>query len=738
MGGANIYASRPLGVSRMSESQHTEAPSAGEQTEAWFLAHLAKQPINTALLLAALRTLRDSGRAAEAEQRAELLQDTLADRKKSEQALETLHLRARWASLEGRKDTNWAEEVEDVLGGEWEVKALIDESGFNRPVVSGVEAVRRLQLLLKLREGAMVYDRTWGLGSVSRLDSFNKKIEIDFERRTGHQMSFAYAAESLTLVGNDHILMWRRKRQEDLRNLVKNDPAEVVRMALASFGPSTVAQLQTALCSGIVLESDWKRFWEQARKKLKSDAAVHIPSARSEALRLLEGAQSQQDQWFDAIARERSLAKIVAALEELAGRQSIPTFNESQRGVLLDRLGFALKGAPSTDFSTRARIVMVAATLHLEDRLAADRVPDFFNGRAFDETLKQLPARPLRAFLRYLHQHDAARLRALILDRIDRAEIGILNEALSYLEEIGAEAEVAKRFKQAFDTRAPSLEMLSWLSRNTEKHAVWGITTTALMVQFMIEATEQEANGDRLKAQNQLRERFAKPEWLKVVMESLSATERQQMVLRIKESNGWPALDRASVLGQIVKLDASLAPLLVAGEDQAPASRGPVTSKRSFRERQEQLDRIVRVEIPQVAKDIALARSYGDLRENHEYKAAKEAQAILFRRRDELLQELGRVTPSDFKGFQTEKAGVATTVTLAYEDGKRETYHILGLWDGDTTQHIISSASRMAEALNGYMAGEKLMVPSERGEVEVTLVSVEPLPSAILDAVSRE
>ncbi|MCO5061953.1 MAG: GreA/GreB family elongation factor [Kiritimatiellae bacterium] len=163
-----------------------------------------------------------------------------------------------------------------------------------------------------------------------------------------------------------------------------------------------------------------------------------------------------------------------------------------------------------------------------------------------------------------------------------------------------------------------------------------------------------------------------------------------------------------------------------------------MTSKRSFRERQQQLDHILSVEIPKVARDIALARSYGDLRENHEYKAAKEAQTILFRRRDELMQELRRVTPSDFRGFSTDKAGVATTVTLSYEDGRQERYHILGAWDGDTARGIISSTSRMAEALIGHSAGETLVVPSEDGEAKATLTQVAALPAELLAYISQE
>ena len=721
----------------MSEASRNDIPSADEQTEAWFLAQMAKPQLETAFLLDALRVLREGGKPAEAEQRVELLQDTLGERKKPLEALDALMLRARWAAIDSRTGVNWAEESSDVLGGEWEQKALIDESGFARPIPP-VEAIRRLRMLMSLREDVLVHDRTWGLGVVTKVDTFNKKVEIDFERRAGHQMSFSYAAESLHHVGHDHILMWKRKRADELRKRVQEDPAEVVRMTLRSFGPQTVTQLQAVLTHGIVAEPDWKRFWEQARKKLKGDPNIHLGSGRSEPLRILEGAASQQDQLFDSLARERDIGRVISTLEELAGRKTPPKLSDTQRSVLADRLAFALKGATSQDLTTPARLVMAAGALELVEKLDPARVPDFFQGRIFDETLKQLPARPLRGFLRFLQSRNADALHAMLLDRLARFDIGVLNEAMLYLQETSLEADAAARFKQAFAARQPSLEMLSWLGRFPEKCAAWGLCAPSLMISLMVESLEQDASGERLKAQNQLRERFSKPDWLKTIMGQLDRPEVEAMLLRIKESTGWPALDRASVLGQMVKINPDLAPLLVARDEGVSAARGPVTSKRSFRERQQQLDRIVSVEIPKVAKDIALARSYGDLRENHEYKAAKENQTILFRRRDELMQELRRVTPSDFRDFPSDKAGIATTVTVAYPDGRRETYHILGAWDGDTGRSIISSTSRMAEVLMGHVPGDQLMVPSEHGEVAATLESVQPLSAEILAWVGKE
>ncbi len=701
-------------------------------TEEWFLAEIALSPVPVPELMASLEDLRAHGKNDLAEAWAELLQDTLAERKLQDDALGVLETRIRWAAAAGRPGKGWAQEAMDVCGTTWDQKALLDEAGFEKSIPPA-ESVRRLRLLRRLKEGVLCYDRTWGLGVVRRLDGFYKRVEIDFEHKLGHQLSLAYAAETLQLLAEDHLLAWKRNRAEDLARLVANKPGEVVRMALRSFGALNVTQLQAALVPTLMTDGEWKKFWERARRDLKSDTSVVMPTTRTETIRVLESATSREDEWFARLARELKLDEILDAVEDLAGREPPPELDGKRRGIVKDRLAYAMHGALRDDPGMRARLLMAAQALGLLEETGGRKALDEFLGIVvLENTLRQLPARLNRKFLRFLAETEGDRIIEILKRIMARCEISILNETTAYLLDIGQEELVASLYRAAFATRAPSIEMLSWVGRYPEKWEAWKLATAPATMQFMLEALEAEANGQRLKAQNQLRERFSKAEWMKDWINRLEPEEVEKLLLRIKDSGAWPTLDRQSVLAHMVKLRPELAPLLASKPSKNEnAGRGPVTSTRMFRERQQQLDRIVNAEIPRVAKDIAVARSYGDLRENFEYKAAKEAQSILFHRRDELMRQLQMVTPTDFKDFPCEKSGIATTVTIEYPDGRREQYHILGEWDSDTEKGIISSTSRMAVALIGRQAGEDVVVPSESGDLKCRLVEVSPLPDEI-------
>lgn len=707
-------------------------PAPHALTEEWFLSQIALTPVPVIDLLASLEAMRDGGQIELAESWAEMLQDSLAEKKLVDDALRALELRIRWASADKRSGVAWSQEAMDVCGATWDQKALIEESGFEKGVAAA-EAVRRLRLLRSLREGVLCYDRTWGLGVVLRVDGFYKRVEVDFERKLGHQFSLAYAAETLQLVGDDHLLAWKKRRGDELAKLMANKPGEVVRMTLRSFGALTVTQLQAALVPTLMPEADWKKFWERARRDLKSDHSVIMPATRTETIRILESATSREQEWFAKLGRELNLDHILEAVEDLAGRSPVPTLEAKRRTVVQDRLAYAMHGALRDDPGMRARLLMSAQALGLLEEIGGRKALDeFLSPVVLENTLRQLPARLNRKFLRFLAETEGERVVEMLRRMLPRCEIGILNEVAAYLLDINREDLVSAVFRAAFATRAPSLEILAWISRFSDKWEAWQLAPAPATMQFMLEALESEASGQRLKAQNQLRERFAKPEWIKEWMNRLEPHENETLLLRIKDSAAWPTLDRQSVLANMVKQRPELAPLLASRTTKTEnAGRGPVTSARMFRERQQALDRIVNAEIPKVAKDIAIARSYGDLRENFEYKAAKEAQSILFHRRDELMRQLQQVTPTDFKGYPTERAGIATTVVIEYADGRREQYHILGEWDSDTTRGIISSTSRMAVALIGRSAGDELTVPSENGDLKCRLVEVKPIPEEI-------
>lgn len=710
---------------------------AGEEVvfnEDWFLAQLEAEVVEPAPLLAWLGELRAAGRADEAEAHSALLLDVLRGRQAVDKALDVVRWRAEgWAGgPDGRARAR--EEVLSVLGVGSESQVLVEEAGFASEVPLA-ECFRRLKVLRALKPEVLCYEKTWGLGLVRRVDFFYRQVVVDFERRKDHRLALGYAGQVLQILPEEHLLACHYRDPAGVAARAREHPAEVVRHALRSYGPLTVAQLKDILVPRILAEADWKAFWESARKALKEDACVEVPAKRTEPLRLLDRARAFDAEWFAALRGERVLETLLERISELVAQVPPGALDAGARETLSERLGYVFRGADARHPEYAAQAVLRARELGVRvgDQDPESLLERYLEPAVFREAVTRLPARDVPVLLAQLHEVARERAERLLLEVLPELEWTGLNAALDLLLVAGREAEVAQAIRRLTEGQQADVEVLYWLVRHPEKLGAWGLGTAQDLARWILRALEREHRGARRKARNLLQERFERAGWLEDVLAAMPPGERRDFGEWLFRHPAWPVLDRRAMLGRLVKTFPDLRSVLAAEAGEAPGRRqGDVTSRRSYAEKRTQLERIVNVDLPRLSREIARARGYGDLSENYEYKAAKEAQALLLRRRAELEQMLQRVRPTDFEqSGNPEVAGTGTRVTLEWANGRRATFHILGVWDSDEALGIVSSQSPLAKALEGRRAGEEVRVPSAEGDAPARIVEIGPLPESV-------
>jgi transcription elongation GreA/GreB family factor len=159
--------------------------------------------------------------------------------------------------------------------------------------------------------------------------------------------------------------------------------------------------------------------------------------------------------------------------------------------------------------------------------------------------------------------------------------------------------------------------------------------------------------------------------------------------------------------------------------DREEKQEALIVSWESLEKRQAEYEDIVSKKIPENTKEIAIARDYGDLRENFEFKAAKEMQRVLMRRKQEMERDLAMARGTDFANPDTRQVSIGTTVTFrGTTDDRSDTYHILGAWDTDPERHILSYKAMVAQSLLGHKTGETVVLSTESGDRSVEIVSI--------------
>lgn len=129
-----------------------------------------------------------------------------------------------------------------------------------------------------------------------------------------------------------------------------------------------------------------------------------------------------------------------------------------------------------------------------------------------------------------------------------------------------------------------------------------------------------------------------------------------------------------------------------------------------------------------VAERIKIAREFGDLSENSEYDDAKNEQALLEARIQEIENTLRVAKVVDGDEISVRKVGIGTSVTVHdYEFDEDITYGIVGATEVDLPNNKISNESPVGKALIGAKKGDEVDVETPSGVMKYKVLSIEKL-----------
>ena len=155
---------------------------------------------------------------------------------------------------------------------------------FEKLAAAGKLTRQNVEALVALTESGYCYHRSWGFGKITTVDAVFSRFVIDFQSKPAHAMDLAFAAESLKAISIDHIYARKVSDIESLRQMAALNHLDLIKLVLQSFGGrATVDQIQQALVPEVI-EDDWKKWWEAAKRELKKNGHFQVPLKKSEPL----------------------------------------------------------------------------------------------------------------------------------------------------------------------------------------------------------------------------------------------------------------------------------------------------------------------------------------------------------------------------------------------------------------------------------------------------------------------
>jgi transcription elongation factor GreA len=577
---------------------------------------------------------------------------------------------------------------------------------FEKLAAAGKIEGRHVEPLTQLVEGGCCSHRSWGFGRIKTVDTVFARFTIDFPGKPGHTMDLSFAAENLKPIPKDHILARKANDLEGVRHLAAHH-LDLIKLVLNSFGgKATTDQIQAVLVPDVIRD-DWKKWWETAKREMKKDGHFIVPSKKTEPVVFQTQETSLQDRLLADFRAAKGLKARILVVAEVTKLASDLTDKKAAAGEIIAALNTDI----STYLRTQPAVALEAVFARDELAEAAGLQPTTVEISAaqiwgqdikFGPMLELIPAAKHHRALASFKTANPDRWQEILRGSLNFVSAKLAKEFASLLIAEGKLDLLKETLAKLIRQHTASSELLLWFGRERNEDFVDILGPEVFRA--MLTAMERDQFNE--KRSNRLRDFILEDQEL---LNELTATADVEVVKDLTRalqlSPVFDDMDKRSLLARLVKKHPAVQSL-VSGEQTKQDSTIQV-SWESLERRRLEYQELVQKKIPANSKEIAIARSYGDLRENHEYKAAKEMQKIIMRQKEELEAQMMRARGMGFSNAKTDAVNIGTTVRATnLETNQSESFTILGAWDSDPDQGIISYLTPIGQALLNRKVGD--------------------------------
>jgi transcription elongation GreA/GreB family factor len=580
---------------------------------------------------------------------------------------------------------------------------------FEKMAAAGKLDRHHIDSLVQLTNSGFCMHRSWGFGRIKTVDTVFARFTIDFPNKVGHNMDLAFAAESLKPIPKEHILARKASDLEGLRQLAATNHLELVKLVLSSYGGrATPDQIQQVLVPEVIRD-DWKKWWEAAKRELKKNGHFQVPLKKTEPIIYQVQEVSLQDRLLQEFRGAKGLkARLLVASEllknahDLADKQAaatevnaalnaeIPSYQRTQPAVALEAI------------FVRDDIREMAGQGPAEGELEARTI--WSQELKLGPLMEQLPAAKHRRALESFQAANPEHWHEALRDTLNSVSAKLCREFAGLLIHQGKMEQLKEAVARLISHHTASSELLLWLAKDRDDS--YADILGPEVFRAMLTAMERDQFNERRS--NRLRDFILDDQDLLVqLIGSADLEVIKDLTRALQLSPCFDDMDKRSLLARIVKSYPAIQSLI--SGDQTKQESHLLVSWDSLERRKNEYHELVEKKIPANSKEIAVARSYGDLRENHEYKAAKEMQKILMRRKAELETQLVRARGTDFANARTDIVSIGTVVHATdLATNQPEQFTILGAWDSDPDKGVVSYLSPMAQSLLNRKVGDEI------------------------------
>jgi len=561
-----------------------------------------------------------------------------------------------------------------------------------------VSAIEKVEESLRYDVGQAFYQQGYGTGQVTEINLKLRVVRIDFEKKS--DVTVQFGDREVLFLNEGHILNEKVRHLPKFQQEAEANPAGVLGRLLQTFDRAmTVSEIKDCL-NNVVTEGSWSRWWTAAKK----NPQIVTTGKGSQALYSWSGsaseAEAQTRKEFDSVkTKER-----VAMAKTLSGRspeltnhfaevliaEASKAYETKKWDVALDILDLFQRWPDKANqmpytFEQMLREANPTEVLNLIDNQVQKTRVLIAYRELFSDTWLQI-------YSQHFFREENPKVLTLMLGRL-------VSEASESADQV---------LNRIVISPSLSPSAFTWFCEMAADEKADPIFLNRLEGKFLLSVIEAIDASEFTKNRNRIKKALESGLLMNILSHTVNPDVAQKSMdmldhtihLEDYRKDRWKNVIRMRV------------PEMKKKEDWIFSTREAFEVKRS------ELENLIKVELPTNRKAIGEAAAHGDLKENFEYKAARERQEYLINRVAALQNELNRVRVLEPGQIDCSEVRPGTRIVLGQPGDKRLVLTLLGPWDSNPQQGIYSYQAKIGTILLGKLPGEKIEWNDENWVVE--------------------
>ena len=579
--------------------------------------------------------------------------------------------------------------------------------------------------------------RSWGFGKIVGFDEAAAKIIIDFEDedKTGHAMGIAFCVDKLDVLRANDVLVRSRTEPEVVETMIKKQPADLICDILAGAEEQTMmaSEIERTLAR-VIGPVKYKKWWTATKKVLVKDPRVGAPNKKTEPYILREEPVKPEEEILEQFhATKNSKEKILLGEKLYSLSENISVIREELPEILAE-LTDAIKNAKSLSQANRLHGVWVrnnlARDLHEDvESLDPSSASILDSTNDYSELAAELPAQYFKRYIDLIRRTYEDKWQQMVEDLLRHSSGKFTSECINFMLEHELGDRISFCLDRWLNDQTIKGPLLFWVVKNRNSKKYSGIIDpliTPRLLSAMFYAIDYEALQNASTRRIPLADLLSDDtDLIPNLLADANVETASDLAQTLLLNQGFENLTKKSLIARFIKKYPTIQSLIAGEAAEKSEEEGLIVSQSSFDAAKHEYEDLIATKIPENKEAIATAREHGDLKENSEYKMARQDQDILLSRKNELEVDLSRARVSDFTDVSSDLVGIGSIVELKEgSSGKTRRYSILGAWDSDPQNDVLSYKTPLAKQLLGKKTGEVVTTKIGGNEEDWTLLKL--------------